>query len=131
MINVTCLLFILMDRFVKRSLPDHIRPATTPPLAKKPKHSDKQGIVSATFRTQEFGENFYESGSKLFCRPCNVLVDHSRKSVIWKHIQSKVCGFCVIIVFASDLKFEHKVIFKQFKINDKMLRNCTIIIKIR
>ena len=69
-----------MDCFVKRSLPDHTRPATAPPLAKKPKPSDKQGIVSGTFRAQELGKNFYESGSKLFGRPCNVVVDHSRKA---------------------------------------------------
>ena len=83
LVTVTCLLFLLINRFVKKvqcSLPDHIRPATTPPLPKKPKASDKQGIVSATIRAQEFGENFYESGSTLFCRPCNVVVDHCRKS---------------------------------------------------
>ena len=87
-----------MDRFVKRSLPDHIRPATTPSLAKKPKPSDKQGILSATLRTQEFGVNFYESGSKLFCRPCNVVVDHSRKSVIRKIFNQRFVAFVYLLM---------------------------------
>ena len=75
LITVPCFLFLLIDRFVKRSLPDNMRLETTPPLPKKPKPSDKQEIVSATFRAQELGE----SGSVLFCRPCNVVVDYCRK----------------------------------------------------
>ena len=38
--------------------------------------------------------------------------------------QSKVCGFSVNIVFANDLKFEHKVVFKQHardRISEKMM----------
>ena len=48
----------------------------------------KQGDVSTSFRGQEFGASFYESSGKLFCRPCNVVVEHHRKSVVKAHTNS-------------------------------------------
>ena len=48
----------------------------------------KQGGVSASSQGQEFGASFYESGGKLFCRPCNVVVEHHRKSVVKAHTNS-------------------------------------------
>ena len=49
-----------MDSFLKRT--EHpVSPVLTAP--KKPKSFVKQGVISASFRAQEFGEYFYESGS--------------------------------------------------------------------
>ena len=75
-----------MDRFLKRT--DHpVSPVV--PAPKKPKVSLKQGVISASFRAQQFVVYFYESGGKLFCKSCNLVIDHHRKFVIKRHIDSK------------------------------------------
>ena len=52
-----------MDRFLKRT--EHpVSPVS--PAPKKPKVSSKQGVISASFRAQEFEVYFYESGGKFF-----------------------------------------------------------------
>ena len=62
-----------MDRFLKRT--EHpVSPVL--PAPKKPKVSLKLGAISASFRTQEFGLSFYESGGKLFCKSCNFVIDN-------------------------------------------------------
>ena len=67
----TCQLLVsfyrfVMDRFLKRpAASDPPSPVSGP--CKKPKLNAWQGDVSASFRAQEFGANFYESGGKLFC----------------------------------------------------------------
>ena len=72
-----------MDRFLKRPRANELSsPNNCVEPSKKPKPCAKQGDVSAAYRAQEFGSHFYESGGKLFCRPCNVVVDHVRKSVV-------------------------------------------------
>ena len=72
-----------MDRFLKRPRANELSsPNNCVVPSKKPKPCAKQGDVSAAYRAQEFGSHFYESGGKLFCRPCNVVVDHVRKSVV-------------------------------------------------
>ena len=54
-----------MDRFLKRT--EHpVSPVL--PAPKKPKVSSKQGVISASFRAQEFEVYFYESGGKLFAK---------------------------------------------------------------
>ena len=76
-----------MDHFLKRT--EHpVLPVL--PAPKKPKVSSKQGVISASFRAQEFGVYFYENGGKLFCKSCNLVIDHHRKFVIKRHIDSKV-----------------------------------------
>ena len=68
-----------MDRFLKRT--EHpVSPGL--PAPKKPKVSSKQGVISDSFRAQEFGVSFYESGGNLFCKSCNLVIDHHRKFVI-------------------------------------------------
>ena len=53
--------------------------------------SIKQGNVPASVRVAEFGKKlFYEDSGKLFCRPCNLVVDHYRKHTVAKHLKSKV-----------------------------------------
>ena len=70
------------------------RPASSEPSlpvsspCKKPMLNAKQGDVSASFRGQELGANFYESGGKLFCRPCNVVVEHRQKFIVKAHTNS-------------------------------------------
>ena len=72
-----------MDRFLKRT--EHpVLPVL--PAPKKLKVSSKQGVISASFRVQGFGVYFYESGGK----SCNLVIDHHRKFVIKRHIDSKV-----------------------------------------
>ena len=49
--------------------------------SKKRSAASKQGNVSASVRIAEFGKaTFYADNGKLFCRPCNVVVDHVRKN---------------------------------------------------
>ena len=71
--------------FLKRSAPGD----TSPSLAKKPKSDTKQGDISAAFRTLEFKAYFYDSGRKMFCKSCNVVMDHIRKFVVKQHLDSK------------------------------------------
>ena len=84
-----------MDRFLKRPTPAVDTSSVNSNPSKKPKPSAKQGDVSAAFRAQEFGRNFYVSGGKMFCKPCNTVVDHTRKSVVTAHVKSKVCAYIV------------------------------------
>ena len=52
---------------------------------KKPRPPSKQGNVSADIRVAEFGRHlFYADGGKLFCIPCNLVVDHHRKNTVAK-----------------------------------------------
>ena len=68
-----------MDRFLKRT--EHpVSPVL--PAPEKPKVSSKQGVISASFRAQEFGLSFYESRGKLFCKSCNLVIYHHQKFVI-------------------------------------------------
>ncbi|MCP4492918.1 MAG: hypothetical protein GY820_37295 [Gammaproteobacteria bacterium] len=83
-----------MDRFLvsnanKRPCSDGDTPSS--PTSKKPRPCAKQRNVSAAIRVAEFGRSlFYADGGKLFCRPCNAVVDHHRKHTISKHLDSKV-----------------------------------------
>ena len=72
-----------MDCYLDLKRPASNEPVSSPSCTcKKPKSCAKQGDVSAAYRAQEFDSNFYESGGKLFCKPCNVVVNHVRKSVV-------------------------------------------------
>ena len=77
-----------MDRFLKKRPIDGGCPSSSKqPSSKKA----KQGNVSAAQRAREYASGkFYESGGKLFCRSCNVVVDHVRKSIVDQHLKSKV-----------------------------------------
>ena len=77
-----------MDRFLKRATPSS-SPAAAP-SAKRPATAAKQGCKTAAQRAFEFGKTtFYADGGKLFCRSCNVVVDHFRKDTVEKHVKSK------------------------------------------
>ena len=76
-----------MERFLKRAAP------TASGSLSPPSKKSKQGQVTAAQRAREYGSTkFYADGGKLFCRPCNVVVDHIRKFVIDQHLKSKVCA---------------------------------------
>jgi hypothetical protein len=80
--------FYVMDRILKSpTSSEPSSPVSSP--CKKPMLNAKQEDVSASFRGQELGANFYESGGKLFCRPCNVVVEHHLKSVVKSHTNSQ------------------------------------------
>ena len=53
-----------MDRFLKHTVQSG---SPVLPAPKKPKVSSNQDYISASFRAQELGKSFYESGGKLFC----------------------------------------------------------------
>ena len=76
-----------MDRFLKRT--EHSGSPVLP-ANKKPNVFSKQSAISASFRAQEFGLSFYGSGGNLFRKSCNLVIDHHRKFVIKRHIDSKV-----------------------------------------
>ena len=76
-----------MDRILKRpASSEPSSPVSSP--CKKPMLIAKQGDVSASFRSQKLGVIFHESNEKLFCRPCNAVVEHHRKSVVKAHTNS-------------------------------------------
>ena len=82
---------ILMDRFLKRSNPSSSTDVL-PPAKKRKSASSKQGNISAKMRAAEYALNtFYCDAGRMFCKSCNVLVDHVRKSVVEMHVSSKVC----------------------------------------
>ena len=73
-------------------LPNRTAPPSSspPPSPKRPAVEAKQGCITAAARAIEFGKtNFYADGGKLFCKSCNVVVNHIRKDTIDKHIKSK------------------------------------------
>ena len=90
----------VMDRFLKKRTATDSDPSSSSPHKKqKIPASAKQGDISAAWQAQEFGSHFYESGGKLFCKPYNTVVDHARKSVILKHIESKVRMYFDHVIF--------------------------------
>ena len=90
----------VMDRFLnKRTATDSDPSSSSPHKKRKIPVSAKQGDISAAWRAQEFGSHFYESGGKLFCKPCNTVVDYARKSVILKHLESKVRMYFDHVIF--------------------------------
>ena len=76
-----------MDRFlVKRPIPVSSSAASS--VARK---KARQGDVTAKQRVSQYPKGvYYEDDRKMFCRVCNTVVDHVRKSVADKHIKRKV-----------------------------------------
>ena len=56
-------------------------------LIKKP-NPGHEGNVSPQERARQYQGIYYADGKKLFCRVCNVVVNHVRKSVCDNHIKS-------------------------------------------
>ena len=52
------------------------------------KNKSHKGNVSVQARAQQY-EECHSDGGKLFCTPCNKILDHTRKSSIDDHIRSK------------------------------------------
>ena len=79
----------LMDRFLsKRPLDANV---VCQPSSKKPSPAAKQGKVSALVGVAEFGrDKFYADGGKLFCRACNVVIEHTRKNTVERHLTRNV-----------------------------------------
>ena len=77
-----------MERFLKRVAP---APSEHPPVSKKSKNSTaKQGNVNADRRLLDYPKGtFYVDNKQLFCRFCNVVIDHCRKSVVDAHLKTK------------------------------------------
>ena len=92
-----------MDRFLKR-------PAVGSPSgsltssSKRRSVAAKQSNVTALVRVAEFGKDtFYADAGRLFCRPCNLVVDHIRKHTVEKHTKKhlyrKITAF--LLIFAA------------------------------
>ena len=86
-----------MDRFLSKRSPN--ANVVCQPPSKKPSPAAKQGKVSALVRLAEFGrDKFYADGDKLFCRACNVVIEHTRKNTVERHLKRKVgCRFFAIL----------------------------------
>ena len=69
-----------MERFLKRVAP---APSEHPPVSKKSKNSiAKQGNVNADRRLLDYPKGtFYVDNKQLFCRFCNVVIDHCRNCI--------------------------------------------------
>ena len=80
-----------MDRFLKRSNPSSSTDVL-PPAKKRKSAASKQGNISAKMHADEYAHTtLYCDDSRMFCKYCNVLVDHVRKSVVETHVSSKAC----------------------------------------
>ena len=81
-----------MDRFLlKRSHPSLVSSSAerfvTQPPSKRPSPATKQGNLSALVRVAEFGDDkFYANGGKLLCKACNVVIEHTRKNTVERHL---------------------------------------------
>ena len=75
----------LMDRLLKRLANGEASLSSS----KKPKKDATLGKISAAFRAQYFKTQYYKSGGKLFCKACNVVINHTRRFVIKQHLESK------------------------------------------
>ena len=85
-INMDC---FLLSRPNSSSNSRQSSPTQSP--SRRPSAAAKQGKVSALVRVAEFGsDKFYADGGKLFCRACNVVVEHVRKCTVQRHLTSKV-----------------------------------------
>uniref|UniRef100_A0A8D0G6Y2 CGG triplet repeat-binding protein 1 n=1 Tax=Sphenodon punctatus TaxID=8508 RepID=A0A8D0G6Y2_SPHPU len=60
----------------------------TEPFVKK-NSSHKALKVTAQERATEFAKELHEDGGKLFCTSCNVMLDHTRRSIVVDHIKCK------------------------------------------
>ena len=80
---------INMDRFLlsrPNSSSNSRQSSPTQSPSRRPSAAAKQGKVSALVRVAEFGrDKFYADGGKLFCRACNVVVEHVRKCTVQRH----------------------------------------------
>ena len=82
-----------MDRFLSKR-PPNANVVSQPP-SKKPSPAAKQGKVSALVRVAEFGrDKFYADGDKLFCRACNVVIEHTRKNTVLPRRSRDFLDFC-------------------------------------
>ena len=67
-------------------------PSASAPALKRSNSTNsgsKQGNITAKERANNFGSDFYCNDDKLFCKACNVVVDHIRKSTIVDHLKSQ------------------------------------------
>ena len=85
-----------MDRFLKR-------PADTVlhhPLPKKPSTASKQGRVTDAVRVTEYGSSeFNAEKGKLFCRPCNMILDHIMLGSMKAEKENNRCHLLFLIAY--------------------------------
>ena len=75
-----------MDRFLKRVAPPTSTNVSTHPC-KKYKPASKQGDISAAARSRDYEKGtFTVDNGRLYCRTCNVLVEHTRKTTVDRHL---------------------------------------------
>ena len=83
-----------MDRFLKRSNPSSSTDVL-PPAKKRMSAASKHGNISTKMHAAEYAPTtfigLYCDAGRMFCKCCNVLVDHVRKSVVETHVSSKAC----------------------------------------
>ena len=107
--------FIVPSCYMNWFLAGSKRPAPAPssnsvwsPCNKKSSVSAKQGNATANVRVEEFGRDlFHGEGGKLFCRPCNLVVDHYWKHTITKHLANKVILLFIIYFSLFTLIFDN------------------------
>ena len=85
-----------MDRFLLKrphanSISSSADLTVSQPPSKRPSPASKQGKVTAAVRVAEFGnDKFYADSGKLFCRACNVVIEHTRENTVERHLTRKV-----------------------------------------
>ena len=76
-----------MDKFVTNVAP----PSSDTPRSKKSKPCAKQCHISAARRAQVYVKGVFNAeNGRLYCRTCNTVVDHTRKFIVDRHLESQV-----------------------------------------
>ena len=71
----------------------------------------KQGNVTNIVRVAESGKDtFYADAGRLFCRPCNLVVDHIRKHTVKKHTKKHL--YREITAFFGNFRRDKTAIFE-------------------
>ena len=81
-----------MDRFLKRVAPPSTSTddsSSTHPC-KKSKPASKQGNISSAARSRDYEKGtFTVDNGRLYCRTCNILIEHTRKTTVDRHLLTK------------------------------------------
>ena len=80
-----------MEKFYSKATPPSQPPPQKPSAKrKKPNAAAKQGHVTASSRASQYVQGtFYSENGLLYCRTCNEVVEHARKTTVNRHLDGK------------------------------------------
>lgn len=79
-----------MERYFSKKSAEEPSPLQPAAKRKKPTAASKQGDVSASTRAAQYlNGTFYAENDHMYCRTCNMVVEHVRKTTVDRHLTSK------------------------------------------